>query len=125
MKMECRQPDLFFLQGTLTSKVMFAAIEERQRIARAVERWEIQLVEEGVAEGSLFALLKDLRTLGVEDNLLLCGLDVVESLSKLVEDVELLEESSHELSVFLFCGRRGIGCRLVGGVTHGEGSLDV
>jgi len=92
MKMECRQPDLFFLQGTLTSEVMFAAIEERQMIARAVERWEIQLVEEGVAEGSLFALLKDLRTLGVEDNLLLCGLDVVESLSKLVEDVELLEE---------------------------------
>ena len=124
MKMECRQPDLFFLQGTLTSKVMFAAIEERQRIARAVERWEIQLVEASVAEGS-FALLKDLRAVGVENHLLLCGLDVVESICKLVEDVKLLEESSHELSVLLLRGRRGLSLRLGVGVTHGEGPLDV
>ena len=53
MKMECRQPDLSFFEGTLTSEVMCTAIEERQGIARAVERWEIQLVPLCAAEGSL------------------------------------------------------------------------
>jgi len=87
---------------------MFAAIEERQGIARAAERWEIQLVEAGVAEWS-FALLKDVRTMGVEGHLLLRGLNAIESIFKLGENVELLEERRHELGVFLLSGRRG--CR--------------
>ena len=73
----------------------------------------------GKSNLSLFALLKDLRAMGVEDHLLLCGLDAIESIFKLVKDVKLLEESSHELSVFLLCGRRSIS-RCLGFVTHGD-----
>jgi len=45
--------------------------------------------------------------------------------SKRVEDVELLEESSHELSVLLLRGHRGLSRRLGVGITHDEGPLDV
>ena len=57
--------------------------------------------------------------MGVEGHLLLRGLDAIESIFKLVKDVKLLEESSHELSVFLLCGRRSIS-RCLGFVTHGD-----
>jgi hypothetical protein len=124
MEMQGRQPDLFFLKGVLLAEVVFAVIEEGKGIAGAVERREIQLVEAGVAEWS-FALLKDVRTMGVEGQLLLHGLDAIESIFKLGENVELLEERRHELGVFLLSGRRGcrgICRRFVGTFSHGAGS---
>jgi len=125
MEVESRQPNLLLLECALSTEVVFTAVEEGQRIAGAVESWKIQLVEAGVAEGAFLALLKDLRALSVENHLLLVGLDAVESFLKRVEDVELLEESSHELSVLLLRGRHGLSLRLGVGVTHGEGPLDV
>ena len=59
-----------------------------------------------------------------EGHLLLRGLDAIESIFKLGENVELLEERRHELGVFLLSGRRGccgICRRFVSVFGHGTG----
>jgi len=101
VEMERRQPNLFFLESALATEVVFTAVEEGQGTAGAIKRWKIQLVEARVAEGALLALLEKLWALGVQNHLLLRVLDAVEPFGECVEDVELLEESCHEHSVFL------------------------
>jgi hypothetical protein len=124
--MEGGEPDPLLLQGALAPEVMLTAIEEGQRVAAAVRRREIQLVEARVPHGAVLAEMEDLRRAGMK-KLSLSGLQLREPVADGFQEVHLLQEGDHHLAALFF---RGAGAAsldtllLVGVVNHrGRGSI--
>ena len=100
---------LVLLPAFAAPEVVLAAIEERQRVADAVEGRKLELVEARVAKGAFLALLEKLWALCLQGHLFLGELNAAEMIFYCGQNIELLDKSCHELPVFLLCLLQGLG----------------